>query len=143
MTAAKHLVRYLNNSINFELTFSKTGECLKAFADADWAGNSDDRKSFTGFTLMLAGASVSWESKKQHTVALSSTEAEYMALSSAAKEIVYMRNFIRELDFTHFVNKPIMLYGDNISSHHLVKNPVYHARSKHIDIRVHFIMLSF
>lgn len=139
LDAAKHLLRYLNNTINFKLTFRKTGENLKAFADADWAGSCDDRKSYTGYTFILAGASITWESRKQPSVALSSTEAEYMALSTASKEAVYLRNFLLELGFTNLVNKPIELNGDNLSSHQLVKNPVYHARSKHIDIRVHFI----
>lgn len=139
LSAAKHILRYLNNTINICLSFRKTGERLKAFADADWAGSCDERKSYTGYTFMLAGASIAWESHKQHTVALSSTEAEYMALSSAAKEAVYLRNFIIELGFNYFVNQPITIHGDNLSSHHLVKNPVYHARSKHIDIRFHYI----
>lgn len=139
MTAAKHLLRYLNNTVNFKITYRKTGENVLAFADADWAGSCDDRKSYTGYTLMLAGASVSWESCKQQTVALSSTEAEYMALSSASKEIVYVRNFLAELGFQKFVDKPTVLNGDNLSSMQLVKNPVYHAKSKHIDIRVHYI----
>lgn len=139
LTAAKHLLRYLNSTINICLSFRKSGERLKGFADADWAGSCDERKSYTGYTFMLAGASIAWESHKQHTVALSSTEAEYMALTSAAKEAVYLRNFLTELGFQSLVNQPIILHGDNLSSHHLVKNPVYHSRSKHIDIRFHYI----
>lgn len=139
MNAAKHLLRYLNNTINFKLTFRKTGLRLKAYADADWASGSDDRRSFTGFAFFLAGAAITWESRKQQTVALSSTEAEYMALSSASKEAVYLRRFIQELGFPELVDAPTELNGDNLSALQLVKNPVYHSRTKHIDVRVHFI----
>lgn len=139
VSAAKHLLRYLNSTINSKLLFRKTGENLKAFADADWAGSCDQRKSYTGYTFVLAGASVTWESRKQQTVALSTTEAEYMALSAASREAVYLRNFLCELGFHKFVQDPTVLNGDNISSQQLVKNPVFHARSKHIDIRYHYI----
>lgn len=138
-TAVKHLLRYLNNSLHSRITYRKTGTRVLAYADADWAGSCDDRKSYTGYILMFAGAPITWESRKQATVALSSTEAEYMALSAASKEIVYIRNFLRELGFADIVDEATILNGDNISSHNLVKNPVYHARSKHIDIRVHYI----
>lgn len=132
------MLRYLKTN-DLSLVFKKTGKELVAFADADWASSCDDRKSYTGYTFMLAGASVSWESRKQQTVALSSTEAEYMALTAASKEAVYMRNFLKELGFDGLVKTPTMLIGDNLSSHQLVKNPVYHSRSKHIDIRYHYI----
>lgn len=138
-TAVKHLLRYLNNTMHSQLSYCKTGKSLMAFADADWAGSCDDRKSYTGYLLALAGAPITWESRKQATVALSSTEAEYMALCAASKEVVYIRNFLSELGFGDLVHSPTIIFGDNISSHQLVKNPVYHARSKHIDIRVHYI----
>lgn len=137
--AAKHLLRYLNSTKNFKLIYRKTGESLTGFADADWASSSVDRKSYTGFTFIIADAAITWESRKQSSVALSSTEAEYMALSSASKEAVYLRDFIKELGFVKLIEGPTELFGDNISAQQLVKNPVYHARSKHIDIRFHYI----
>lgn len=139
LAAAKHILRYLFSTVNTKLVFKKTGEKLVAFADADWAGSCDERKSYTGFTFILAGASISWESRKQQTVALSSTEAEYMALSTASKEAVYLRNFLTELGFEKFIEGPTVLNGDNISSQQLVKNPMHHAKTKHIDIRVHYV----
>lgn len=93
----------------------------------------------TGFVFFIAGASVTWESKKQQSIALSSTEAEYMALSTASKEVVYLRSFLNELGFLRLIDGPTELHGDNLSSQQLVKNPIYHARRKHIDIRVHYI----
>lgn len=139
LAAAKHLLRYLSNTINYQIIYRKSRRDLYGYTDADWGGNKDDRKSFTGHVFFLASSPVSWESKKQPTVALSSTEAEYMALCSASKEIVFLRNLISEMRFTSLVTKPTILYGDNLSAQQLVKNPVFHARSKHIDIKMHFV----
>ncbi|KAH8307525.1 hypothetical protein KR059_009031, partial [Drosophila kikkawai] len=96
-----------------------------------------DRKSFTGWTFVVAGAAINWESKKQPVVALSTTEAEYIALSSAAKEAVYIRKLWSEMGLGEV--PPIVIHSDNQSAQCLVKNPVYHARSKHIDIRYHHV----
>jgi hypothetical protein len=139
LAAAKHILRYLNTTINFKLVYKKIGKNLEGFADADWAGNVDDRKSYTGFTFKLANAAVVWESRKQPTVALSSTEAEYMSLSSASRDAIYLVNLLSEIGFPQIVKIPVTIHGDNLSAMNLVKNPVYHARSKHIDIKVHFI----
>lgn len=139
LNGCHHVMRYLNATSNLSLQYKCSGKPLHGFADADWAGGSDDRKSFTGFVFILAGGAVMYESKKQQTVALSSTEAEYMALSSAAKEIIYIRNLLTEIGFSRLVKNAITLYGDNIGSQQLVRNPVYHSRSKHIDIKVHHI----
>lgn len=139
LAAAKHILRYLFSTMNTKILFKRTGQNLVAYADADWAGSCDERKSYTGYTFVLAGASITWESRKQQTVALSSTEAEYMALCAASKETVYLRNFLKELGFENFVKGPTILYGDNISSQHLVKNPMYHAKTKHIDIKMHYV----
>lgn len=105
--------------------------------DADWAGDSSDRKSYTGWAFFAAGAAFSWESKKQSIVALSSTEAEYIALSSAAKEAVHIRKLVSEMGFGDV--KTVQIYSDNQSSQCLVKNPRFHARSKHIDIKYHHV----
>jgi hypothetical protein len=82
--AAKRVLRYLKGTLDHGLTFKKTGEKLRVCVDADWAGSIDDRRSFTGYSFILASATISWETRKQRTVALSSTEAEYMALSDGA-----------------------------------------------------------
>lgn len=139
LVAVKHLLRYLKQTSNLKLVYLKTNEPLHSFVDADWAGNVDDRKSYTGYSFFLAGGAISWESKKQPSVALSSTEAEYMALSQASKEAVYLRNLIMELGFPKYVSDPIHIYCDNTGAQQLVKNPVYHARTKHIDIRHHYV----
>ena len=139
LNAAKHILRYLNKTSEFGLHYKETGKMLYGFADSDWAGSCDDRKSYTGYIFSLAGAAVSYESKKQTTVALSTAEAEYMAISAATKEIQYLRNLLTNIGLTKYVKIPTILYGDNIGAQQLVRNPVYHSRSKHIDIRVHHV----
>lgn len=139
LTAAKHILRYLSHTTHYSLNFRPTGKPLTCFSDADWAGGSDDRKSYTGYVFILAGTTISYESKKQPTVALSSTEAEYMAISATTKEVIYLRNLLNELGFAHLIKKATVIYGDNIGSQQLVRNPIFHARSKHIDIKVHHV----
>lgn len=139
LNGAHHVLRYLNATVDQCLEYRSTGKPLHGFVDSDWAGSSDDRKSFTGFVFILAGGAVMYESKKQPTVALSSTEAEYMALSAATKEVIYIRNMLIEIGFARLVKNATTLYGDNIGSQQLVRNPVYHSRSKHIDIKVHHL----
>lgn len=132
-----HILRYLKKTIDLKLHYSKTGQPIECFVDADWGGDASDRKSYTGCSFVAAGSVFSWESKKQNLVALSSTEAEYVALSTAAKEAVYIKKLITEIGFG--IKSPMVLNSDNQSAQHLVKNPIYHARSKHIDIKYHHI----
>lgn len=133
---AKRVLRYFKQTKNYDLKFVKDNEDLESFVDADWGGNSFDRKSYTGFCFKLSGSAVSWESRKQRTVALSSTEAEYMALSEASKEAIYLRNILSEITG---LNNCVRLYNDNQSARKLSINPMFHNRSKHIDIRHHFV----
>ena len=106
------------------------------YTDADWGSCLVDRKSYTGYVFLIGGTAVSWGSRKQRSVALSSTEAEYMALTDAAKEAIYMKKLLKSLG----VNlETIILRNDNIGAEKLSGNPVFHARSKHIDIRHHFV----
>ena len=100
------------------------------------AGSLDDRKSTTGFVFDFGGP-ISWQSKKQPTVALSSTEAEYMALTQAAKEAIWLQGLLSELGIKE--TRPTTILEDNQGCIALAKNPTSHARTKHIDIRHHFI----
>lgn len=133
--AAKRVIRYLMKTIDYGLVYYKCDFTLNGYVDADWASNKIDRKSFTGYLFKFAGSAISWKSQKQKTVALSSAEAEYMAICEAVKELIYLRNIFVELDLM----PKIFLYNDNKSAHLLTENNVFHARSKHIDIRHHFI----
>lgn len=135
--AAKRVLRYLKGTINLELTYRTSGKEIECYTDADWGSSIDDRRSYTGYLFKMANAATSWETKKQRTVALSSTEAEYMSLTEAAKEALYEKKFLSELKFDS--EKPIIIYNDNQSCQKLAKNNVYHSRTKHIDIKYHFI----
>ncbi|KAH8280202.1 hypothetical protein KR054_009581, partial [Drosophila jambulina] len=96
----------------------------------------DDRRSFTGFAFKFASAAISWESRKQRTVVLSSTEADYMALSDSSKEAVHLRSFLTEVLGQL---KTTVIHNDYQGAGQLARNPVFHKRTKHVDIRHHFI----
>lgn len=135
--ARKRILRYLKGTITSGIKFSRKGTDLQGYTDADWGSGLDDRRSYTGYVFTLAGAAISWKAKKQRTVALSSTEAEYMSLTEAAKESIYLRRFMNEIGFQS--KGPTVIHNDNQAAEKLARNHVYHSRSKHIDIRHHFV----
>jgi hypothetical protein len=105
--------------------------------DADWAGNVSDRRSTSGFMFFFGSGAVSWSSKKQPTVALSSTEAKYRGAAIATCEVVWLQKLLSDLGQS--VDAHVVIYCDNISSILLANNLVYHARTKHIEVHYHFI----
>jgi hypothetical protein len=143
LQAAKRIIQYLKGSVDLELCLGVEEDNLKneiklvGYSDASWGNDLDTRKSTTGYIFYVSGGVVSWTSKKQNTVALSTTEAEYMALSHTTKEAIWLRGLLRELGYTQ--NQATTIFEDNQSCINLAKNPVHHARSKHIDIQHHFI----
>lgn len=110
---------------------------LSGFSDSDLAGNIEDRKSTGGMVFYLNESLITWVSQKQRCVALSSCEAEFMAATAAACQGVWLRNLLMQI--TGMKRCPVVIYVDNKSAIDLAKNPVFHGRSKHIDIRYHFI----
>jgi hypothetical protein len=151
----KRVLRYIQHNLDYGLTYSKTDmkNCdiasffkqgnIHGYCDSDWGGSIDDRKSVTGYSFMIGNAAVSWKSKKQSTVALSTVESEYMALSECMKEALWIRQFLAEL-LQELVNNVVTIYSDNQGSIALSKNPEYHSRTKHIDMRHHLqVMLQF
>ncbi|GJS22727.1 retrovirus-related pol polyprotein from transposon TNT 1-94 [Tanacetum coccineum] len=135
--AIKRIFRYLKGTIHMGLWYPKdSGFALKAFADADYAGCQDTRRSTSGSAQFLGDRLVSWSSKKQKSTAISTTEAEYIALSGCCAQVLWMRSQLSDYGFV--LNK-IPLYCDNQSAIALCCNSVQHSRSKHIDIRHHFI----
>ncbi|KAL4272870.1 hypothetical protein GQ457_13G029760 [Hibiscus cannabinus] len=112
------------------------GQFVVGYVDSDYAGDLDKRRSTTGYLFTLAKAPVSWRSTLQSTVALSTTEAEYMAVSEAVKEAIWLNGLMEDLGV---VQSHISLYCDSQSAIHLAKNQVYHSRTKHIDVRYHFV----
>ena len=134
--AAKRVLRYLKGTKQWRLTLGGTPPQIAAFTDADWGSDRDDRRSIGAYIVKIGCGAVSWKSKKQSCVALSSTEAEYMALCQAAKESVWMVDFLKNLGIS--IHDTMVVNADNQGSMALAKNPVFHDRSKHIDIQYHF-----
>ncbi|CAH2083339.1 unnamed protein product [Euphydryas editha] len=133
---AKRVLRYLKGSKNVGLKYCKDGNVdIQGYVDSDWGSNSVDRKSYSGFCFMLSGSVISWGCRKQKTVALSSTEAEYMALTEGCREAVYLKNLQNEITKRLYT---IVLYNDNQGAKKLSANPMFHNRTKHIDIRYHY-----
>jgi hypothetical protein len=135
--AAKHALRYVNGTIDQGITFNgNLGLKLECWSDANWGGE-EGRESVSGFVFTLAGGAVTYSSKKQGSVALSSTESEYMAILHALKEQIWLHRFLREIGYD--INKQNVIYCDNQSAIALAHNPEHHARTKHIDIQYHFV----
>lgn len=135
--AAKRVLRYLAGSSRYGLVYTKTDEPIIGYSDADWGGCTIDRRSYTGYAFLLSGAAITWKSQKQRTVALSTTEAEYVSLSEAAKEALYLRALMHELKLPEFGE--IVINIDNQGALCLANDPVFHARTKHIDLKHHFV----
>ena len=134
--AVKWILRYLRGTTSKELCFKGGDMVLTGYVDADLAGNVDIRRSTTGYVYTLGGTAVSWGSQLQKRVALSTTEAEYVAVTEASKEMVWLQSFLEELGKKQEDN---VLYCDSQSAIHLAKNPSFHSRTKHIQLRYHFI----
>jgi len=135
--AAKRVLRYLKGTIDHGLLFRKGPLTLNAYCDSDWAGNPDDRRSTTGFGIFLGSNLISWAAKKQPTVSRSSTEAEYRSMALAITELFWICMLLRELRVPLLT--PSRVWCDNSGALALASNPVYHARTKHIEVDFHFI----
>lgn len=137
--AAKRVIKYLKGTIDSGIEYRRNDVKLYGHSDADWANCRADRKSYTGFIIFIGGSPVSWEARKQPTVALSTTEAEYMAITSAAKEMIFCSRVLRELGFRKYCETPLKLYSDNMGAIKLSSNIGFSSRTKHIDTRHHFV----
>lgn len=138
----KHVFRYLKGTTKHELSFRKNDTeklGLKVYSDADWASDTQDRRSTSGYCVSLSEESslISWKTRKQSTVALSTCEAEYMSLASAIQECIYLKQLLRNMDRYQYA--PTKVYEDNQGTIALARNPVCRQRCKHIDIKYHFI----
>lgn len=136
-TAVKRIMRYIKQTVNYCILYrySDDGD-LHGYCDSDFASDVDKRRSCTGFVFKLAEGAVSWGSKRQQTVALSTTEAEYMAMSFATQEAIWLRQFINQFGIQI---PPIVMLCDNQSAMAVAKEDSFRARTKHIDVKHHHI----
>ena len=135
-SAVKWVLRYLRGTSSYCISYNKSSEYVCGYVDSDFAGDLDKRRSTSGYVFTLAGGAISWMSKLQNIVALSTTEAEYIAASHACKEAVWLKGLLGEFGR---LQDNIRLLCDSQSAMHLAKNPAYHSKSKHIPIKYHFV----
>ncbi|KAH9726925.1 hypothetical protein KPL70_008466 [Citrus sinensis] len=138
LEAVRRVLRYVKSTIDYGLLYKKGGNCkLVGYCDADYAGDHDTRRSTTGYMFTLGSGTISWCSKRQPTVSLSTTEAEYRAAAMAAQESTWLIQLMNDLHQP--VDYAVLLYCDNQSAIRLAENPVFHARTKHVEVHYHFV----
>jgi histone deacetylase 1/2 len=137
-SAVKRILRYVSSTVSRGLHIrSSSSSLLSAFSDADWAGSSDDRRSTGGYAIFYGPNLIAWSARKQATVSRSSTESEYKALANATAELIWVQSLLRQLGVSQ--QRPPVLWCDNIGATYLSPNPVFHARTKHIEVDHHFV----
>jgi hypothetical protein len=139
LLAAKRVLRYLRGTADLALTYRGDLQPLLGYTDADWGGDIETRRSTAGYLFNVGSGAISWSSKRQPTVALSSCEAEYMGETQATKEAIWLKRLLQELHVDRSQTQATIIFGDNQSAIALAKNPQFHARTKHIDIQHHFV----
>ena len=137
MTVLKRIIKYVRTTAKFGVWYSKnTSDILAGYSDADWVGNADDRKSTSGGCFYVGNNLVSWMSKKQNSISLSTAEAEYIATSSCCTQLLWMQKFLHDYGICQ---EHLTIYCDNTSAINISKNLVQHSRTKHVEIQHHFI----
>ena len=137
MTALKRIIKYVKTTAEFGVWYSKdTNDVLVGYSDADWVGNANDRKSTSGDCFYMGNNLVSWMSKKQNSISLSTAEAEYIAASSCCTQLLWMQKLLHDYGI---YQEHLTIYCNNTSAINISKNPVQHSRTKHIEIQYHFI----
>jgi hypothetical protein len=138
LDVVKRILRYIKHTLQCGIFYEAKSQLqVHGYIEADWASNVSDRRSTSGFMFSFESGAISWSSKKQPTIALSSTEVEYRGAAIAACAVVWLQKLFSDLGQS--VDAPVVNYCDNISSILLANNPVYHARTKHIEVHYHFI----
>jgi hypothetical protein len=138
LEAVQRILRYVKGTIDYGLLYKKGEACkLLGYCDADYAGDHDTWRSTTGYMFSLGSAAISWSSKRQPTVSLSNTEAEYRAAAIATQKSTWLMQLMRDLHQP--VDYAVSLHCDNQSAIRLAKNPEFHARTKHVEVHYHFV----
>ena len=135
--AVKRIIRYLKGTIEMTILLKPKSTDVVGYCDADWAGDVDTRRSTTGYIFKFGGSPVCWKAKRQPTVALSTAEAEFMSLAHAAQTAIWLRRLLDDLGFVQ--RSATRIFEDNQGCIAMAKNPVNHERTKHIDIKYHFV----
>jgi hypothetical protein len=137
LIAVKRIIRYVNDTLLYGIWYSReTNLVVVGYSDADWAGNADDRKSTSGGCFYVGNNLVAWMSKKQASISLSTVETEYIAAGSCCTQLLWMKTLLGDYEFPQ---DTMIINCDNTSAINISKNPVQHSRTKHIDIRHHFL----
>ncbi|XP_043697502.1 secreted RxLR effector protein 161-like [Telopea speciosissima] len=136
--AVIRILRYLKKAPSRGIVYQDHGHSrVEGFSDADWVGSPTDRRSTIGYCTFVGGNLVSWKSKKQSVVAHSSAESEYRAMAQVTCELMWIQQLLSELGFK--IPTPMQLWCDNQASIHIASNPMFHERTKHIEIDCHFV----
>jgi hypothetical protein len=137
LTVVKRIIKHVNDTLLYGMWYSKeTNLVLAGYFNADWAGNANDRKSTSGGGFYVGNNLVAWMSKKQASISLSTAEAEYIAVGSCCTQLLWMKTLLGDYGFSQ---DTMIINCDNTSAINISKNPVQHSRTKHIDIRHHFL----
>ncbi|GJV65987.1 hypothetical protein Tco_1476815 [Tanacetum coccineum] len=134
--AVKRILRYIKGTSYVALCFGESDVIVKGYVDSDYAGDLDRSKSTTGYVFTICGGTVSWVSKLQSVVAMSTTKAEYIAAAQASKEAVWLKMLLEEL---RHKQEKITLFCDNQIALYLSRNPAFHSKTKHIRVQYHFV----
>lgn len=140
--AVKRILRYLKGTEDYVLCYGGSDLRLVGYTDADWGGDPDERKSTSGYAFMLNGGAVSWCSKKQSCIALSTMEAEYIASSAASQEAVWLRRFLKHLGVVDSAKEAVTIHCDSMAALAYMKDPKYHGKTKHIQMRYHYVRVA-
>jgi len=137
LKAVKRIIRYVKGTTEYGLWYPMgTSLDLIGYSDADWAGSADDRKSTSGACFYIGHCLVAWHSKKQNCIALSTAEAEYIAAGSCSTQLIWMKSLLSDY---RIPSTTLTILCDNTSAINISKNPVLHSRTKHIELRYHFL----
>jgi hypothetical protein len=137
LTTVKRIIRYVNDTFLYGIWYSReTNLVVVGYSDADWARNADDRKSTSEGCFYVGNNLVAWMSKKQASISLSTAEAEYIAAGSCCTQLLWMKTLLGDYRFSQ---DTMIINYDNTSAINISKNPVHYSRTKHIDIRHHFL----